>query len=429
MRHVGAVLLRTSGPDYRFEPGVSDIDLTVIHGADGDAETLAFLEEFWSAYRQLKSWLPMLGEVEILSVDEFAFSARMAPRLAKIQKTYVPVSITRTFSGKDTLEAAMRLAPVEPAVPHMLAFVCMKFTTAILPRTLAVRAQPTVVHRKRLDRQLSTAGETLSKALARLGVDGTEPGASTDAWMRRAAKFYGDLARCSATLAQTAFGPERHAIPPRAVDVPDELQHLASRVFGDLEVSLLWSRPICFPQTLAMVVVTEDELEPAGFTSVVDRLLRFRREVPASLRPLLSGNLALRHFRVDGWPFMMPRSMFRFFAELSPFYFPSFSLSQRPSLGGAPLEMIAASRSTCVRETLLHYCSFLSLKNNWQHATTAEARLALYRATIDYSEGFASVARGSALTPSVAHNPNMTLLDAYRELQQSLHRLRQALGV
>lgn len=419
------MLLRTSGADYRVEPGVSDIDLTVIHSA-GDAETLAFLDEFWSAYRQLKTWLPMLGEVEILSADEFALIARLAPRLAKIQKTYVPVSIARTFAGRDTLEAALRLAPVEPAVPHMLALLFMKFTTAILPRTFAVRADPSVVHRKRLDRQLTTAGETLSKALARLGVNGVEPGGGDDVLMRRAAKFYGDLGRCSAALAQRTFGPERRAIPQQAVDVPEELAQFAAHVFGDLDVSLLWSRPVCFPQTLAMAVVTEDDLEPPAFGVVADRLLRFRREAPAALRPLLSGNLALRHFRVDGWPFMIPRSTFRWFAELSPFYFPSFSLSRRPSIGGAPLEMIAASRATCERELLLHFCSFLSLKNNWQHSATTDARLALYRATIDYSDGFASVARGSGLTPPAVHTRN--LLDTYRELKQSLQRLGEAVG-
>jgi hypothetical protein len=125
---------------------------------------------------------------------------------------------------------------------------------------------------------------------------------------------------------------------------------------------------------------------------------------------------------------MMPRSTFRWFAELSPFYFPSFSLSGRPSLPGS-LEMVAASRATWLRDVLLYYSGFLSLKNNWQHSPTVEARIALYRATTDYVDGYTRVARGSDLAPPVIPSHAPTLIEAYRELQQSLQRLRQALGV
>src|SRR5207253_1782165 len=140
-------------------------------------------------------------------------------------------TIARTSSGKDVLDAALRSERIEAAAPQILAFVFMKFITAILPRTLAVRADPTLVHRKRLDRQLTTASETLSKAMARLAVDTFEPGASGDPLMRRAATFYGGLARCSSALAKAAFGPDRHTISPQPVDVPDELERLAANIF------------------------------------------------------------------------------------------------------------------------------------------------------------------------------------------------------
>jgi hypothetical protein len=429
LRDVDAVLLRTSGPDYRFDPGVSDIDLTVIHRAASDEDTLAFLEEFWTTYHRLKQWLPMLGEMEILTAEEFSQIARLAPQLAKIQKTYVPVSIKRAFPGKDLLDAALQQEPVEPAVPRILAFVFTKYTTAALPRLLAQCANPTLVHRKRLERQLATAGSTLSEAMTRLGVAPFEPAGAADPLMRRAAQFYADLSRCSARLAKDTFGPGRTTIAGASVAVPDELARFAADVFGDLDVSLLWSRPIYFPQSLAMAVVTNDDLEPSAFAGVVDRLLRFRREIPASFRGMLSGDAVIRHFRVDGWPFMMTRSTFRWFSELSPFYFPSFSLSERPSLSGASLEMIAASRETCLREVLLHYRNFLSLKNNWQSSPTPDARIALYRATVEYIDGYVSFVRGSGLSgPRSDSGRAWTLLDAYRELRQSLQRLGQALS-
>ena len=423
------MLLRTSGPDYRFEPGVSDIDLTVIHSAGSDAEALAFLEAFWNTYRRLKRWLPMLGEVEIVTAAEFALIARLSPRLAKVQKTYVPVSIKETFSERETLDTALRSERITPAAPQILAFVVMKFMTAIFPRTLAVRAEPTLVHRKRLDRQLMTASETLSMAAAQLSIDDFERDIRTDPLMRRASVFYANLARCAAALANATFGADRQTIAPEVVDVPDELQQVAATIFGDLEVSLLWSRPIYFPQTLAMAVVTEDALEPAAFTTIADRILRFRRELPASFRQMLSGNYPLRHFRVDGFPFMMPRALFRWFGELSPYYFPSFSLSRRPSLGGEPPAMMAAARATYLRDALLYFSGFLSLKNNWQYASTSEARVALCRTTADYVDGYTSVVRGSILTPPARPSHAPTVIEAYRELRESLQRLGQALEV
>ena len=428
--HVDAVLVRTSGPGYRFEPGVSDIDLTVIHRDVDEAETLRFLDQFWSTYRRLKRWLPMLGEVEILTAEEFLRIARLAPRLAKIQKTYIPVSIKRAFPGRDTLDAAFQPDPVEPAVPHILAFAFTKYTTAVMPRMLALRADPTLVHARRLERQLTTASATLSEALTRLGVDAFEPAAGTDPVMRRAAQFYGNLGRCSASLAKKTFGPEPKTIAQQPVNVPVELEQLAATMFDDLDVSLLWSRPICFPHALAMAVVTEDDLEPSAFTAVVDRVLRFRQELPPPFRRMLAGDVVLRHFRVDGMSMVMPRSIFRWFGELSPFYFPSFSMSQRPSLGGTPLEMVAASRDTCLREVLLHYRGFLSLKNNWQSSPTVDARIALYRATIDYIDGYASFARGAGLAgPRSERGRDLTLFETYRELRQSLRSLEQALGL
>lgn len=368
----------------------------------------------------------MLGEVEILTADEFTLIARLAPQLAKVQKTYVAVSIAPSFAGKEGLEEAMRTEHVEPALPQVLAFVFTKFTTAIMPRLLAFRIEPTLVHRKRLDRQLTTASRTLADTLAGLGVDSFEPVAGPV--MRRAAQFHGNLGRCSARLVSDTFGPQDPTITQQPVEVPAELERFAGAVFGDLHATILWSRPICFPHTMAMAIITEDDLEPLAFSSVVDGILRFRRELPQQFRLMLSGDPSLRHFRVDGFPFIMPRSTFRWFGELSPFYFPAFSLSERPSIGGA-LEMFAPSRATCVREALLHYRGFLSLKNNWQHSPTNEARRALYGATIDYVEGLTSVARGSRLTPPATHRHEPTLVEAYRELQQSLERLGQALNV
>ena len=428
IRRVDAVLLRTSGPDYRFAPGLSDLDLTVIHSADGDAETLEFLDEFWTTYRRLKRWVPMLGEVELLTAGEFELIARLAPRLAKVQKTYVPVSIKRTAAHKEALDAAMHDEPVEAAVPHVLAFVFTKFTTAIMPRTLAYRADPTLLHEQRLARQLSTATATLSEAVSRLRVDPFVPAPSADSLMRRAARFYGDVGRCSATLVNNTFTAGDPTIARTRVDVPEALERFAAQVFGDLDVSILWSRPVYFPDTLSMAVVTHDDLDPSTFTTIADQILRFRREIPDQFTRMLSGNHALRHFRVDGFPFMVPRSTFQWFGELSPFYFPSFALS-RPSLGGVPLAMFAPSRATCLREVLLHYRGFLSLKNNWQFSPTTEARLALYRATVDYIDGYTSVARGTGLAPRRERPQPTSLLEAYRDLRRSLKELGDALDV
>ena len=423
------VLLRTSGPEYRFAPGLSDLDLTVIHSAQGEIETLEFLDRFWSTYRRLKPWVPMLGEVELLTTDEFALIARLAPRLAKVQKDYVPVSIKRTFAGRDALDAAIRMVPPEPAVPHVLAFVFTKFTTAIMPRMLAYRAEPTLVHQKRLERQLTTTSATLSEVRRRLGVEKSEPAAGADPLMRRAAQFYGDIGRCSATLVRDTFQPNDPTIAQARVDVPDELERFAAQMFGDLDVSMLWSRPIYFPDTLSTAVVTEDDLDSSAFTPIADRILRFRKEMPDQLKRLLSGNNALRHFRVDGFPFMLPRSTFQWFGELSPFYFPSLALSRRPSLRGAPLEIFVPSRATCLREMLLHYRGFLSLKNNWQFSPTVESRVALYRATIDYIDGYTSFVRGAGLTPTRGRPPQSSLLETYRDLRRSLQELGEALGV
>ena len=426
---VEAVLLRTSGANYRFAPGLSDIDLTVIHRAGGDAETLEFLDGLWRTYRRLKTWLPMLGEVEILTFEEFAQIARLSSHIAKLQKTYVPLAITPTFSAKDALQALVRREPEEPAVPRVLAFAFAKFNITITPRMLAYLSAPTLVHRKLLDRQLNSASQLLSESLQRLGIGGFEPAADGDPLIRQAAQCYGNIARVSACLVNETLGTKQQAVSRAHVGVPEELEQFCERVFGDLNVSMLWSRPIYFPNTLAMAVITEDDLGVSTFTLVAERLLRFHRDLPRHLRPLLSGTTVLRHFRVSGFPLMLSRSAFRCLGELSPFYFPSFTLSRRPSLVGAPLEIDVPSPETYRREILLHYRGFLALKNNWQASPTPEARIALYRATTDYINGYTSFVRGSGLAGPTEERRDLTLLEAYRELRQSLRALGEALGV
>jgi hypothetical protein len=91
--------------------------------------------------------------------------------------------------------------------------------------------------------------------------------------------------------------------------------------------------------------------------------------------------------------------------------------------------MGAPSDDTCLREILLHYRSFLSLKNNWQFSSTPDARLALFRTTIDYIDGYTSFVKGSGLMPKANRPSSSSLLETYRTLEQSLKALGRALGV
>ncbi len=65
---IRSIYLRHGLTEANWQPGLSDIDLTVvIDGNLGPDKEYAFLTSFAAAYLKLKAWFPMLGEIDILN--------------------------------------------------------------------------------------------------------------------------------------------------------------------------------------------------------------------------------------------------------------------------------------------------------------------------------------------------------------------------
>lgn len=65
---IKSVYLRSGLVERAWVPGISDIDFTiVIDGRASLGEQLAFLQRFWAQFDQLKSYFPMIGEVDVLT--------------------------------------------------------------------------------------------------------------------------------------------------------------------------------------------------------------------------------------------------------------------------------------------------------------------------------------------------------------------------
>lgn len=73
--HVEAILLRESMPGQEWVPGLSDLDLTVLM----TSTEITALAPFWRRYRQLKRWLPMLGEVDLFYSGQFQDYLQLGP--------------------------------------------------------------------------------------------------------------------------------------------------------------------------------------------------------------------------------------------------------------------------------------------------------------------------------------------------------------
>src|SRR5437870_844366 len=84
---IRAVYLRSGLAEGYWSPGLSDIDLTVIVDSRLTIdEEFAFLRSFWKRYDRLRNFFPMLGEVEILNIEQlktwtrFGLRGYQAPR-------------------------------------------------------------------------------------------------------------------------------------------------------------------------------------------------------------------------------------------------------------------------------------------------------------------------------------------------------------
>jgi len=72
-KEICSIYLRHGMVEAEWIPALSDIDLTLIVRSNlSDREEYDFLESFWTAYRALRFFFPMLGEVEILDENALA---------------------------------------------------------------------------------------------------------------------------------------------------------------------------------------------------------------------------------------------------------------------------------------------------------------------------------------------------------------------
>lgn len=89
-RRVLAVYLREKGGSLNYQPGLSDLDLTVVISSTTDdlSKLSLWLDQFWARYRILKSCVPVLGEIEVYSEADFRDLLKLGPAATSSIKIY-----------------------------------------------------------------------------------------------------------------------------------------------------------------------------------------------------------------------------------------------------------------------------------------------------------------------------------------------------
>ncbi|MBI3767581.1 MAG: hypothetical protein HY271_03680 [Deltaproteobacteria bacterium] len=146
--NIVALVLRTASSTEHWEPGLSDLDLSVIMREQTPSERLPFVLRFWVRVARLRVLAPMVREVDLLTLGEFADATTLAPGPMQSAKEYRVLSCRRRQRERvrEVVTAANRVNAASQPQRDLL----LRYSTFTLPAYLNLNRDPPAVSQRML---------------------------------------------------------------------------------------------------------------------------------------------------------------------------------------------------------------------------------------------------------------------------------------
>lgn len=370
-----AMLTRVDARRHGYEPGMSDIDLSVLHPPWDSARTAAFLARFWRRYYLLKRFIPILGEVEIMDTEEFEHYWRLGRGPTAQGKDY-RVSFDRLPSSDATLQGTLgRLASDYPRRDELARMrdCLFRLLLHLLPSFYRYQHHPSYVGRTALH-------HSLKKLQKRLTLDSPDPEIPSGTELRHLHAVLLRVGKCCSRLpvAKPAAaidvcglaGPVRHVLETKARTL---LPH--ARELENVGASVAIGPADAQSRNLSVLVAFPDALPFDDFERLSALCCTLERRIASVGVP--KGPLDAL-FPSFAFPVLLPQSAVGTWLRVFPFE--GALLADASVSLGAPVRLAwqTVGPTHCMCALRSAHNALLSLKNNWRTATTPEARRALY---------------------------------------------------
>lgn len=416
-----AVMLRAGDDGRTWCPGLSDYDLTVLTRSSDATDMLRFLDRLWRRYRSVKTTVPQLGEMEVMSLDEYEDFLSFGPMPTASLKRAYPLF---TEAENTDVDRVLRREPRPARVEEITSDALSRYVRFAFPAWLQYARSDTNVTRRRAEHLLENVG----KRLRRLGVSADRTTTGTIAG--RMLRIFHELSQVCARLpigggkAGTVMGSDASAVTGPATAL---LARLCSEALRQARISdcsvIAWTSYMtgCRP---SLVFVVPDDVADNALETLLRSLGAVHRALESSWTSASDWPELQLLFPSLACPVVVSRSMWSCWRELFPFEGAAIAASGR-TVAGPTEEHVVPSMAALRRGAEVQYAALLPLKNNWRPLGGVGSPR-VYAAMVNHVKGYASATSGTVLTAPAAYE-FASVQEGYVAVSEQLNVLRARL--
>ena len=416
-----AVMLRAGDDGRTWCPGLSDYDLTVLTRSSDPTDMLRFLDRLWRRYRSVKTTVPQLGEMEVMSLADYEDHLRFGPMPTAALKRAYPLFVEADTPDVDrVLQREPRPARAEEITADALA----RYVRFAFPAWLRYASGDTSVARRRAEHLLDNVG----KRLRRLGVSADTTTSGTIAG--RMLRIFRELSRACGRL--PAGGGEAGAVMASDASVVTGpatalLATLCSEALRQARTSdcavVVWTSYMtgCRP---SLVFVVPDDVAENELETLLRSLGAVQRALASAWTSASDPPEVQLFFPALACPVVLSRSMWTCWRELFPFEGAAIAATAR-TIAGPAEEHAVPSIAALRRGAEAQYAALLPLKNNWR-PLGGPGSPRVYAAMVNHVQGYASATSGTVRTMPSAYDFT-SVREGYVAVSEELSVLRARL--
>ena len=418
----------SSAAESTCRPGISDIDLTVIVRPHSVPERLSFLRWFWRRYSQLRMIAPMLVEVDILTLEEFAASLRIACPPMQSRKTFRIVLDRLSPPEQEVLQDALAMKDRRTDFRDHQRNLLMRYQYFTLPH-LFQAGRPNDISTTLLNHSLKKMADLIQPSVDRARFDALDATGKLHALLpllrshlsRHPSPDGVDIKEAAFDL--RILGAHGHQEDdPLAIELHSLLNE--TLVPGDLEGTniVFWRSPAddgCF----SVSVLIADDASEEHLCKAFSTIRRFR----SAFDPLLADRLTSdpNLFGQDqGWPLLLPMSLWPIWCRTYPLEAAAIKQGGCVIKGDGPVVCPEPERDDFLQSASVQYGIWLINRNDW--AKEAEPRRTeLFGAMSAHIQRYRNALTDSSPIPA-EHQPGesrKSFEDVYRTSGLQLDRL------
>ncbi|MFC1586928.1 hypothetical protein ACFL54_01345 [Planctomycetota bacterium] len=403
-REILGIYIRNSKREFIWDPGLSDIDLTVVvHDCDPE-DHIAFLTGFWRTYSRLKMFFPVLGELELFSVIEFKEYLKYGPTSLSHKKLHVCLYDHFSAEHRVDINSLVEVISEKGDAHHGLRASILRYIRFVYPAGIQyahyrdfLRLNLWMHADEIFNNTLVSIGDRIDISSDRLSFDDIDP----------FNRFVASLAFLSGICERQNTGIAEHT-----VDITGSTTELPVTDFADFVTEVESAASICGVENITVNLWNTFGVRGKYSLALVVSegwLSQQAKQFMILLAPIYSKYRSLFTQYIYDYPSDIPpvltKSIWTMWMQLFPFESASFTAHGISLLGNKKEQIVYPSAGDYLDYIRTEYAALFPLKNNWRGQTSTEVRQ-FYKEIIDQIQIYIQFINTNKIEPSYRMRDN-----------------------